>query len=323
MNLASFLADLKTRGVVLKTDGERLICNAPNGVLTAEQRGALRQQKGDIIRFLQLADSLDKTPQAVVPLQPKGELNPIFAIPGHNGDVFCYRHLAKRLGEDQPFFGLQPPGLDDGSLPLNSIRDLAHYFLEQILALGYKRPHVIAGFCAGGSCALELARLLQMRGIEINFVALFACPYPAVFRYIDAVYLAESLIKHGKIIITFSWLRNPRQYFSNRFNSIRSSLANRHHQPTDPIISRRIRVEQATMAAARNHRPTPFSGRLGLFLPEEKWKNSRFAPLRWKRFASQTDLFYGPDGVKMDEILLEPAVGVIAERFKSYQKLIR
>ncbi len=55
---------------------------------------------------------------ARLPLEAAGTRTPIFAVGGHNGDVFTYRALALHLGPDQPFFGLQPPGLEEGSQPL-------------------------------------------------------------------------------------------------------------------------------------------------------------------------------------------------------------
>ena len=124
---------------------------------------------GFVGRLVQL-QAVAHQQRAIVPLQPmirtEGTRTPIFAVPGHNGDVFCYRALARALGEDQPFYGLQPPGLDGESEPLTRIEDLAAYFAAQIRAfLPQGRCVVIAGFCAGGTVAFELAMPLRLSAV--------------------------------------------------------------------------------------------------------------------------------------------------------------
>jgi thioesterase domain-containing protein len=98
-----------------------------------------------------------------VPLQANGPRVPVFGVAGHNGDVFCYRILAQCLGEEQPFYGLQPPGLDGEGEPLERVQDLAAYFARQILAFRPAGPCTLAGFCAGGTVAFELAQQLAAR----------------------------------------------------------------------------------------------------------------------------------------------------------------
>jgi surfactin synthase thioesterase subunit len=63
----------------------------------------------------------------------------------------------QHLGEDQPFFGLQPPGVDGHGEPLASVEELAAYFAAQIRAFRPNSPCIIAGYCGGGTIAFELA----------------------------------------------------------------------------------------------------------------------------------------------------------------------
>ena len=178
MNLQLFLADLYTREVQLWADGDRLRCKAPAGVLTPTLRDQLLERKNEILAFLRTAEAVAGQSRAIVPLQPLGARPPVFAVAGHNGDVFAYRTFAKHLGNDQPFFGLEPPGLDGESEPLERVEDVAAYFAEQIQAFRPNGPYIIAGYCAGGAIAYELARQLSQRGAAIGFLALLAAPYP-------------------------------------------------------------------------------------------------------------------------------------------------
>ncbi|MGH8688419.1 MAG: hypothetical protein ACREVQ_12010, partial [Burkholderiales bacterium] len=115
----ALLAELRSRDVQLWADGERLRCSAPAGVLTPELRDRLARHKGDILDFLRSVETRARQQRAIVPLQPLVERTPVFGVGGHNGDVFCYRALAHHLGRDQPLYGLQPPGRDGQSEPLD------------------------------------------------------------------------------------------------------------------------------------------------------------------------------------------------------------
>ncbi len=102
---------------------------------------------------------------------------------GHNGDVFTYRVLAHHLSPDQPFYGLQPPGLDEGgSTPLTRVEDLAGYFAQQIREFHPTGPMTIAGYCAGGTIAFELARQLTESGAQVSNLLLFGAPYSGSYR---------------------------------------------------------------------------------------------------------------------------------------------
>ncbi|HZD48843.1 MAG TPA: amino acid adenylation domain-containing protein [Silvibacterium sp.] len=50
--LVQFLSNLRSLGVILSLDGERLICNAPKGAITAPIRQELADRKSEILAFL-------------------------------------------------------------------------------------------------------------------------------------------------------------------------------------------------------------------------------------------------------------------------------
>ena len=89
----------------------RAALQRPRRALTPELRDRLKERKTDILDFLRQAKTLAAQARAIVPLQSRGTGVPVFAVPGHNGDVFCYRLFARHFPR-RPFFGLQPPGLD-------------------------------------------------------------------------------------------------------------------------------------------------------------------------------------------------------------------
>ena len=140
MSVTAFLTELRDRDIQVWAEGEHLRCTAPAGTLTPQLRDELQRRKSEILEFLRSAEALAQRPRAIVPLERRGTRTPVFAVAGHNGDVFCYRALAQHLGDDQPFFGLEPPGPDGRSEPLTRVEDLAAYFAEQMRAFQPNGP---------------------------------------------------------------------------------------------------------------------------------------------------------------------------------------
>src|SRR5256885_3951375 len=101
MNTPAFLATLRSRDIQVWAEDGQLRCSAPPGALSFEFREELRRRKADILKFLDTAASLRGQQRAIIPLQPRGTRAPVFAVAGHNGDVFCYRTLAQHLGDEQ------------------------------------------------------------------------------------------------------------------------------------------------------------------------------------------------------------------------------
>ena len=315
----SFLAKLRERDIHISADGPQLRCSAPPGALTPELRDELHQRKNEILRFLDSAGALARQQRAIVPLQVRGTCPPIFAVAGHNGDVFCYRALARHLGNAQPFFGLQPPGLDGQSRPLACVEELAAYFAGQIREFRPDGPCVIAGYCAGGGIALELARQLQRSGAEISFLALFGCPFPthyrhgALWRY-HLVNQLQRIARHTSALASLSFAQQ-RAYVVERLRNLLKLRAAAHAAPPDPVIEQRERVGRTTIAALRRYAPGRFDGRACLFWPRKGWLHQERVLSAWQAVALHTEEFFGPEDCTGDTMLREPFAAAIAELF--------
>ena len=323
MNLQTFLADLRRREIQLWADGDRLHCNAPTGLLTPQLREQIQQRKSEILAFLRTAKALARQQRAIVPLQPRGSRTPVYAVAGHNGDVFAYRTLARHLGEDQPFFGLQPPGLDDHSEPLVRVEALAGYFATQIRKFQPDGPYIIAGYCAGGSIAFELAQQLQRSGATISFLALFACPFPTYYRVGAQLTqrLKQQVVRVAKHACALTTLTSDERhlYISERLRQRKARRDAAYTAALDPALAVRAKVARATITAVRRYIPANFSGRVGLFLPNREWLRSGAAPLRWRSVAGRAEEYYGPDNCNPDLLLIEPDSPAIARLFEQFR----
>ncbi len=316
MSIVSFLSELRRRNIQVWVDGGQLRCSAVPGTLSGELLEQLRRFKADIVEFLSSAQALAKQERAIVPLQQNGTQAPVFGVPGHNGDVFCYRWLAQALGGEQPFFGLQPPGVDGRAQPLERIEDIAAYFAAQIGTFHPAgAPCVVAGFCAGGTVAFELAQQLARSGTPVRFLALFGCQHPSFFGLSGQMLWragrqVERIVKHADALVARDWKERCR-YIADKLRRPEPGAGS----PPDPVLVLRAKVERATVRAVQAYQPLPYPGRVALFIPSERWGRGPFGALKWRSLA-RTEEYYGPEDSDGDNMLRERHAAAFAELFR-------
>ncbi len=108
----------------------------------------------------------------LVPLQTFGERPPLFLVHPAGGHVICYRGLAVSLAPDQPVYGLQPRGLEDGLEPIANLPEMAAYYVEAIRRLRPRGPYRLGGWSFGGVVAWEMARQLHAAGETVDLLAM-------------------------------------------------------------------------------------------------------------------------------------------------------
>ena len=200
-------------------------------------------------------------------------------------------------------------------------RELAAYFAKQIRAFQPEGPRVIAGYCAGGAIALEIARQFEKEGAPVSFVAMFGCPYPTWYRKLQRVVHETRYwigrVQHQSVAVTkLTSIRDRVGYIAERLRR-RVETARENRQPeTDPVLAVRDRVGDVTLAAVRRYSGAGYSGRVRLFVPKREWLRGNFAPLRWRLLAKDTKAYYGPDQSNEALMLLDPDAPVFAGLFR-------
>ncbi|NEP13292.1 MAG: amino acid adenylation domain-containing protein [Symploca sp. SIO2C1] len=114
----------------------------------------------------------------LVAIQPQGNQPPFFCMPGSGGNVVYFHQLARHLGNEQPFYALQPPSLDGVSEPFNTVEEVAAYYLQAIQTLQPSGPYFLGGHSFGVLVAFEMAQQLQQKGEKVALLALFDLPAP-------------------------------------------------------------------------------------------------------------------------------------------------
>jgi thioesterase domain-containing protein len=99
-------------------------------------------------------------------------------------DARCYSELARCLGDEQPFYALQPVELDnyrrlDGEPAANtSISETAARCIEELKSIQPRGPCLLGGWSLGGIVAFEMAQQLRKQGETVSLLVLFDSPSP-------------------------------------------------------------------------------------------------------------------------------------------------
>lgn len=310
MTTAEFLANLRERDVRLWLENGKLKCDAPTGVLNDEWRTELSARKQELMALLADADATLGGPRSLVPLKPTGDSQPLFARPGHNGDVFAYLALAKYLEPRRPLYGVEPKGVDGGPLA-NSVEEMAAYEVEQIRRFQPAGPYLLAGYCAGGAIAFEAARQLVDAGEEVARVVLFGAPFPTVYRSSRAateLRRVRHVARRHAPGLTSGSMADRVRYVHGHLQD-RSAAAAEHR---GPALAKRRRIEDATIEVVKRYEPGFYPGRVDAFLPNAAWRHAGEGSEKWKQVASFVVEHVGPDEADGDNMLKEPHVQALA-----------
>src|SRR2546423_13883615 len=90
--------------------------------------------------------------------------------------------LARCIGTDRPFYGLQATGVNGQGNRFARIEEMAAYYIETIRAVQPAGPYLLGGWSFGGVVAFEMARQLNQQSRQIAHLALFDTWAPATNR---------------------------------------------------------------------------------------------------------------------------------------------
>src|ERR1041384_997395 len=130
-----------------------------------------------------LAHNENSAHSSIIEINKRGTKQPLFFLHGDfNGGGFYCLNLARALGEDQPFFAIQPHGLDDGPIP-STIESMAQCHLRTLRELQPTGPYLLGGYCNGATIAFEMARILESQGEKLDLVVLLCASVSSALRF--------------------------------------------------------------------------------------------------------------------------------------------
>lgn len=260
---------------------------------------------------------------SLVAIQPGGKRRPFFLIHPAGGHVFPYVHLAHHLGSDQPSYGLQARGLEEGQEPHTRIEDMAAYYIEALRTVQPWGPYLLGGWSMGGVVALEMAQQFQAQGQKVALLALLDTRIPTADEELDdedfdARLLIDFVRYFGlSLDLRDSLARLPKHELLERVleHAKRAGL-----MPSDIEISQAqpfIELCKADFRATQNYVLHHYPGRITLFKAGQELAGVSSDPtLGWSEWAAGgVDVHVVPGNHAT--MVYKPHVEVLAERLRA------
>ena len=140
----------------------------------------------------------------IIPLKLKGSKTPFFIIHPIGGTIFWYTHLAKLLGTERPVYGIQDPSIDIERPILNSIEEMAEFYLSHIKTIQPTGPYLIGGASFGATVAIEISKHLKRINEDVSSIIILDGwgVYPNIL--LDDNYFRSSMLRqHAELIEDF------------------------------------------------------------------------------------------------------------------------
>ncbi len=258
----------------------------------------------------------------VIAIQPHGQKPPFFCVHPSGGSIICYCALSRYLGVDQPFYGIQTPGLDGvDQQPLTRVESMAARYIEELRAVQSEGPYMLGGWSLGGLVAFEMAQQLRRQGLEVSLLALFDSYVPGTLRQ-PAEIDDDALLVQFISDISGLYDLEPEQSLTSRtieerLASLLQEVVRKGCAPPDlnlKQLGRLFEVFRTNVRAMLSYKPQLYPGRITFFRASEQIAD--VDPARdWRNLAA--------DGVEVHVVpgdhytmLQEPAVLVMAEWLK-------
>ena len=253
---------------------------------------------------------------SLVAIQTGGSKVPFFCVHGASANVIRFHDLARYLGSDQPFYGLQAQGLNPKHSCHTRVEDMAAHYIKEIGSVQPEGPYFLGGYSFGGMIAFEIAQQLINEGREPPLVVLFdtfCTPQPGTHISADIAVFCKSISSSfGTLLRSVGAER--RAYLSRIAMALKRGIRRRLRRLTLPRTVKM--VQRGCRQAARAYVLRPYPGRVILFRSSEKpLTQFRDPHIGWTAYVTRRLEIREIDG-DHENILLEPQVRFVAKQLK-------
>ncbi|HEX5001325.1 MAG TPA: amino acid adenylation domain-containing protein [Bacteroidia bacterium] len=258
----------------------------------------------ELARVISRSESL-KPWSCLVPLQPKGNLPPLFCIHMHNGNIHRWRVLIKHLGTNRPLYAIQPRGLDEKQQPHTTIEEMATYYIGVMKEAQPYGPYNLMGLCFSGMVVYEMATQLQAMGEEVAFLGMinnYAPPEnPTLFK------VKTELNKFLKMDISekVNYVKEKQQKITKLFSGDKTAITEMQiDMPEKTHLGHDLRTIHS-LALLHYSPQKHFKGKLALFRNNEPIEAFYNDKLGWDRLVQGEITCDVIDGCDNDTIITD------------------
>ena len=234
--------------------------------------------------------------KSLVPIKPDGSKRPLYIVHGGGLNVLLFNTLAKNMDADQPVYGFQAKGVDGTEDPLETLEEIAAYYVSEILMHNPKGPYALAGYSYGGIIAYEMAHQLRQTGQEVFMLGMIDTYAEQTSRFDSWLtkLTKKSWFLTKSALYTFVLLKeNPKltvSYKSKRLSyyltRLRWALSPGQKDERIGFYGYPDKIDRLNTFVAENYHLEPYEGRVDVFVAKEKtFYMDDFVFLGWKPYA--------------------------------------
>jgi thioesterase domain-containing protein/acyl carrier protein len=254
---------------------------------------------------------------SLVAVQPRGAKPPFFYVPPAASTALSAVKYARYLGTEQPVYGLQPLGFEEGEVPHSRVEDMAAYYIREIRSFQPEGPYYLGGTCFGGYVAFEMAQQLRAQGCSVALLALFD---PSVPGQTGSVHTRPKNVFN----LPAYFIRRTLHHFNHGrlFHALMGFFVYRHYRRFKLWLKGKINskiksVMDAHRTAQINYIPQVYPGKITLFQSSEihALEKKGFWAKRWSDLASGGFDCHVIEGNHL-EIFREPRIQELVKQLK-------
>jgi amino acid adenylation domain-containing protein len=264
----------------------------------------------------------------LVPIQPLGSKLPLYCIHAGGGHVIFYMDLARRLGSDQPVYGLQAQGMDRKRSRVERLEEMAAAYIKEIRDFQPVGPYHIGGASYGGLIAFEMAQQLVREGQQVGVLAMFDTwgpDYPRIHpdersTQVRWVRFRERVALHVGNIRAARGVRAKTAYVVWKCNTLLDTFMRINLRRMDKLrkvlrLPRPLRALEVRLGEAKaRYVPQVYPGRLTLFRATRQPAGfGEDRELGWSRVAGGGVAVHDVPGFH-GAVVHEPRVPILAEK---------
>jgi len=205
---------------------------------------------------------------SLVPIQPSGSKTPFFCVHGNGANVLIFNDLARQLGPEQPFYGLQARGADGIQEPLSRMEDMAAFYIQELRTVQPEGPYLLGGYSSGGLVAFEMAQQLHKQGQKVAFLGLLDTFVPSSFKPVS---FQTRLYRHVRNFFRFGpkhLLKMTKRSYNRVYYGYNCKLYQRLGLTLTPHLKRRY-LNICIRQAVKDYVPQLYPGQVTLFRASE------------------------------------------------------
>jgi pyochelin synthetase len=266
---------------------------------------------------------------SLVPIRVEGSKPPFYCVHGAGGNVLLFHDLARLLGPEYPFYGVQAHGMDGSRNYLKTVEEMARHYLKEIRELQPDGPYLLGGFCMGGQVAYEMAQILRHEGQEVPLLVMIDTYN---FHGVPLRMSVTEKMSHARQKFGFHWgnfvrlsLKEELAYVSKkvigalnreteRLHVRISNLLGISHQPTGGV-AHDLLLERLNEEAHFAYVAAEYEGVVTLFKPRRNYSFARDEKMGWGECVKNLHISELP--VDPGGIFVEPYVRTLADGIRS------